>query len=154
MKNLFFLLFMTILLNSCATTNKMTNEAIHHAIIGQNEKSIYSRVGIPTSIVPAPDGGKIMIYEYYSKGMYTTPYKSKVTYNANRNLTGDREGLILRLGENTATNDPKYTIYEKNVSYLKAYLDKQGNCVRFEQNLPKEQLEMYHERFKHYLPKD
>ena len=132
----------------------MADEVFQNAIAGQNEMTIYSRVGRPTSITPTPDGGKVMIYEYYSKCMYTTPYKSKVTYSSKQDITGNREGLTFNSGTNTATNDPKYTIYEKNVSYLKVYLDKKGNCVRYEQNLPKEQLEMYYEQFKRYLPED
>ena len=132
----------------------MTDEVFNNAIVGQNEMTIYSRVGKPTSITLTPDGGKIMIYEYYSKGMYTTPYKSKVTYNPEMNINGNREGLTFNSGTNTATNDPRFTIYEKDISYLKLYFDKQGNCIRFEQNLPKEQLEMYYEQFKRYLPKE
>ena len=154
MKDLLYSLALILLLHSCASTNKMTDKAFHNAIVGQNEMTIYSRVGRPSKIIPAPDGGKIMIYEYYSKGMYTTPYNSKITYNPEMDINGNRKGLTFNSGANTATNDPKYTIYEQNVSYLKIYLDKQGNCVRFEQNLPKEQLDIYHERFKHFQPKD
>ena len=154
MKNLIFLLVLTILLNSCASTNKMANESIHNAIVGQNEMIVFERLGVPTRVEHARDGGKVMIYESYSKGMYLTPYKSKVTYNANKDIVGNREGFTFTSGVNTVTNDPKYTIYEKNISYLKVFLDKQGICVRFEQNMSKEQLEIYHERFKHFLSKD
>ena len=153
MKNLIFFILLAILLNSCATTNKLTDEAFNHALIGQNEMTIYSRAGTPTRIIPAPDGGKIMIYEFYSNSMYLTPNKSKVTYNAKSDLLGNRQGLTFS-SVNTETNDPKYTIYQKNVSSLKIFLDKNGKCTRFEQDLPREQLEIYHERFKHFLPKD
>lgn len=131
----------------------MANEAIYYSIVGQNEKIIRSRIGIPSSIVPAPDGGRIIIYESYIKGMFTTPYKSKVTYSAKRDLTGNREGFVYHSGVNKATNDPKYTIYQTDVSYLKIYLNKQGDCIRFEQNLPRKQLEMFYEQFKKYIPK-
>ena len=154
MKYLLYLSALNLLFHSCATTNKMTDEAFHYAIVGQNEKTLYFRVGKPTSITSTSDGGKVMIYEYYSKGMYSTPYKSKITYNPEINKIGEREGLTFNSGTNTATNDPKFTIYDQNISYLKLYLEKQGNCVRFEQNLPKEQLEMYYEQFKRYLPKE
>lgn len=145
---------MTILFTSCASTNKMTDREFRHALVGQNEMNIFSKFGPPTRIITASNGGKIMIYEFYNKGMFLTPYKSKVTYNANKDILGNRKGFTLRSGVNTVTNDPKYTIYQKNVSYLKVFLDKQGNCVRFEQDLPQEQLEIYHERFKHFPGKD
>ena len=141
MKNLLFLLVLTILLSSCASTNKMANESIHNAIIGQNETIVCKRLGMPTRVEHASDGGKIMIYEFYSKGMFLTPYKSKISYT---------RGIVLGGHDYSVTNDPKYTIYQRNVSYLKVYLDKQGNAVRLEQAMPQEQLEIYHERFKHF----
>lgn len=154
MKNLLLFLILTILFISCATSNRMTNKAIHHAIIGQNEKTIYSRLGIPTRTIPSPDQGKIMIYEYYAKGKFTTPYNSSVNYNSDMDLLGNREGFTFTSVVNTVTNDTKYTIYDTNVSYLKIYLNNQKNCVKFEQNLPREQFEIFYENFKHYLPKD
>jgi len=154
MKNLLLLLVMTILFASCATSNKMTDKEFHHALVGQNEMNIYSRLGPPTRTITTSDGEKIMIYEFYSKGMFLTPNKSKFTYNAKKDLGGNRKGLTFNSGANTVTNKPQYTIYQKNVSYLKVFLDKQGNCVRFEQDLPQEQLDIYHERFKHFLSKD
>jgi len=69
-------------------------------------------------------------------------------------LLGYAPGLTFSSGVNTVTNDPEYTIYQQNVSYLKVFMDKEGNCVRFEQNLPQEQLDIYHERFKHFPAKD
>lgn len=154
MKNILLLLVVSILFTSCVTTNKITNKEFRHALVGQNEMNIYSKLGPPTRTNTDSDGGKIMIYEFYSKGMYLTPYKSKITYNANKDLLGNRKGLTFNSGVNTVTNDPQYTIYQKNVSYLKVFLDNQGNCVRFEQDLPREQLEIYHERFKHFPSKD
>jgi hypothetical protein len=132
----------------------MTDKEFRQALVGQNEINIYSKFGPPTRTITASDGGKIMIYEFYSKGMYLTPYKSKVTYSAKKDLIGNRKGLTFNSGVNTVTNDPQYTIYQKNVSYLKVFLDKGGNCIRFEQDLPQEQLDIYHERFKHFPSKD
>lgn len=156
MKNLLFLLVLTILLSSCASINKMANESIHNAIIGQNEMIVYKRLGMPSRVEHTRDGGKIMIYEFYSKGMFLTPNKSELTfYNYDYlNGTSTFPGITLRSGVNTVTNDPKYTIYPTNVSYLKVYLDKQGNAIRIEQTMPQEQLDIYHERFKHFIPKD
>jgi hypothetical protein len=154
MKNLLLFLVTTILFTSCATTDKMTDKEFRQALVGQNEINIYSKFGPPTRTITASDGGKIMIYEFYSKGMYLTPYKSKVTYSAKKDLIGNRKGLTFNSGVNTVTNDPQYTIYQKNVSYLKVFLDKGGNCIRFEQDLPQEQLDIYHERFKHFPSKD
>lgn len=143
---------MTILFTSCATTDKMTDKEFRQALVGQNEMNIYSRFGPPTRTISASDGGKIMIYEFYSKSMFLTPNKSKVTYKANKDLFGNSQGFTLNSVVNTVTNDPQYTIYQKNVSYLKVFLDKQGNCIKYEQNLPQEQLDIYHERFKYFLP--
>ena len=100
MKNLLLLLVMSILFTSCATTNKMTDKEFRHALVGQNEMNIYSKFGPPTRTITASDGGKIMIYEFYSKGMYLTPYKSKITYNANKDLLGNRKGLTFNSGVN------------------------------------------------------
>jgi outer membrane lipoprotein-sorting protein len=154
MKKLLLLLVMTILFTSCSTTNKMTDKEFRHALVGQNEMNIYSKFGPPTKTITVSDGGKVMIYEFYSKGMFLTPNKTRITYNATKDLSGNRKGLTFNSGVNTVTNDPKYTIYQKSVSYLKVFLDKQGNCFRFEQDLPQEQLDIYHERFKHFPPKD
>jgi len=140
------LLAVSILLTSCATTNKMTDKEFRNALVGQNEMNIYSRLGPPVRTITSSDGGKIMIYEFYTKGMYLTPNKSKVTYKVNKDLFGNRQGLTFNSGVNTVTNAPQYTIYQNNVSYLMVFLDKQGNCVRFEQDLPQEQLDIFHER--------
>jgi len=142
-----------MLFTTCATSNKMTDKEFKHALVGQNEMNIYAKLGPPIRTITSSDGGKIMIYEFYTKGVFLTPYKSKITYNANKNMQGNRQGFTFNSGVNTVTNDPQYTIYQKNVSYLKVFLDKEGNCVRFEQDLPQEQLDIYHERFKHFLPK-
>lgn len=144
---------MSMLFTTCATSNKMTDKEFKHALVGQNEMNIYAKLGPPIRTITSSDGGKIMIYEFYTKGVFLTPYKSKITYNANKNMQGNRQGFTFNSGVNTVTNDPQYTIYQKNVSYLKVFLDKEGNCVRFEQDLPQEQLDIYHERFKHFLPK-
>ena len=156
MKNLLFLLVLNLLLSSCVITDKMTNEAIHYAIVGQNEMTLYKRLGVPARIILAPDGGKIWMYEYCSKDMYTPPYKSNLTstHAEALNSRNSAPGITIRTGVNIETNAPKYTIHSTIVTYLKVYLDKAGKCVGFEQSLPQEQLEIYHERFKHYIPKD
>jgi len=155
MKKIIFLMVLIILINSCATTNKTTNESIQNEIIGQNEMGVFKKLGVPARVELTSDGGKVMIYEFPSKGMYLTPNKKpSITYNVNRDITGQMQGLTYTSNVNTVTNDPKYTIYSKNVSYLKVYLDKHGNAIRIEQNLPQEQLDIYHERFKHFNAKD
>lgn len=113
MKNLLLLLVMTIFFTSCATTNKMIDEEFRNALVGQNEMNIYARLGPPTKTITGSDGGKIMIYEFYSKGMFLTPYKSKITYNTKNDLPGNRKGFTFNSGVNTVTNDPQYTIYQK-----------------------------------------
>ena len=155
MKNSLVLFVLTILFSSCATTNKMSNEAIHYAIVGQNERIVYKRLGVPARTSPNPDGGKILIYEYQSKGMFTTPNKSKITFDYSGDMNDLDPHTNLQFSSvNTETNDPKYTIYETDVSYLKVFLNKQGNCDKIDHNLSKEQLEFYYKRFKQYIPKD
>lgn len=151
MKNLLFLLVLTLLLSSCASTNKVANKSIQNAIIGQNEMIVFKGLGTPTRVEHARDGGKVMVYESTSKGMFLTPYnKPAITYNFKKNLIGERQGLTYTSNTNTAVNDPRYTIRPTEVSYLKVYIDKNGNAIRIEQNLPQEQLDIYHERFKHF----
>lgn len=154
MKTSTILIVLAVLLTKCASVNKMTNNAIYHSIVGQNEMTVYKRLGVPANTVSTSDGGKKLIYEYYGKGMYATPYKSRVIYNPKKDALGNSEGLIIHGGANTVTNDPKYTIYEKDVPFLEVFLDKEGKCVRFQQNLPKKQLEILYEQFKKYIPED
>jgi hypothetical protein len=152
MKTIFPIWLVSWLLISCSTINKMASESFHHALIGQNESTIYSRLGPPTRIITDSSGGKILIYEHYSKGTFLTPNKSKVTYSARRDMSGNREGFTFHSGVNTVTNNPEYTIYQREVSSLKVFLDKNGSSFKFEQSLPREVLETYHERLKHFPP--
>ena len=138
--------------NDIATTSKSTIQAIQDDVIGQNEMIVLKRLGMPTRVEHFRDGGKVMIYEFYSKGMYLTPNKSSITYRAKRNEVDERQGLTYTSNVNTATNDPKFTIYPTYMSYFKVYINKLGNAVKIEQNLSHEQLEVYHERFKHFRP--
>ncbi len=136
----------------CSTSRSLYDQTFDKALIGQNEMIIYSRMGQPTRIENAPRGGKVLVYEFDTKGMFLTPYKSALKYSAKPTPTGERQGWSYTFGENTAANDPKYTIYQTNVSYFKVYLDKEGKCTHYEQNMPGEQLDIYHERFKHLEP--
>ena len=145
---------LAILFGSCSTSIRMVNEAFNHALVGQDELTVYSRLGPPTRTIPTSDGGKILVYEFYSKGMFETPYISKITYNPKENAVGERQGFTFNSGVNTATNDPKYTLYQNDVSYLKILLNNKGTCVNFEQNLDRDQLERYYQYFKSYNPSD
>lgn len=64
MKKVTSLLVIAILLTFCATPNKMANKAFYHALVGQDETTVCTRLGPPTSIVASSDGGKILIYEF------------------------------------------------------------------------------------------
>ncbi len=152
MKNFILIMGIVLILFSCSTSRNTIDQSFDNALIGRNEMAIYKLLGAPTRIESASDGGKIFIYEAYSKGMYLTPNKSKITYNAQTDPAGNIKGWTFTSNVNTATNDPEYTIYQQNQSYLKVFIDKQGICTRYEQALPKEQLEIYHERFKHFSP--
>lgn len=141
-----------MLLCFCASTSKIQNEALQYALVGQNEMTIYSRLGAPARTISDSEGKKVMIYEFYSNGMFVTPYKSKVTYSAKTNIPGSPEGLTFHSGS-TETNDPKYTVYQKDISSIKVFLNKEGYCIRYEENLTKDQLKTYYEQFKRYIPK-
>ena len=85
----------------------MGRELFHHAITGQNERTIYPRVGAPTKTLGDPCGGKVLIYEHYSKGMFLTPNKSKITCSAQTDMACYREGLTFHSVANTVTNKPE-----------------------------------------------
>jgi hypothetical protein len=55
---------------------------------------------------------------------------------------------------NTETNDTKYKIYQVDKSFLEIFLNKDGKCVRFQQDMTKSQLEQFYEKFKKYIPED
>ena len=117
MENSIFVLVLTILFSFCASINKLTNKAIHYAIAGQNEMIVSNGLGLPARTNPTPDGGKKLIYQYFTKGMFSTPCKSRVTYRTNK-TPDKREGIILYGGVNTATYLSKIAV----VSIHKAYV--------------------------------
>ena len=156
MKHLVFSIIMAVFLTFCSTTDRIYDEQFRNALIGQDEMTIYTRMGTPTRIEHKSGGGKILVYESFSKskGMFLTPNRSAVKYSSNTNLAGEREGWTLTFGEHTAANDPQFTIYQEKVSALKIYINKNGKCTRYEQNLPQAELDVYHERFKHFNTKN
>ena len=155
MKNTLFLLVLTILFSSCATINKMTNEAIHYAIVGQNEMIVYSRLGLPARTIQTPDGEKKLIYELHSRGMFTTPNKSRTTLTYSGDMGHHDKHLNIHYSSvDTRTNESIYTIYQEDTSFLEVFLNNEGNCVRFQHNMTRPQLEQFYERFKQYIPKD
>jgi|GEM_PF-951965 len=152
MKKYAFSIFSAIFFTFCSTTDSLYDEQFRNALIGQDQMTIYTRMGTPTRIEHKPGGGKILVYESFSKskGMFLTPNRSALKYNSNTNAVGEREGWTYTFGEHTAANDPQYTIYDQKVSALKIYINKNGKCTRYEQNLPQAELDIYHERFKHF----
>jgi len=155
MRNLLFLAVLIILISSCATINRMSNEAIHHAIVGQNEMIVRSRLGLPVRTIQTPEGDKKLIYEFHSRGMFTTPYKSKLTFDYSGDMINHEPHLNWQYSSiNTETNKGKFTIYEEDTSLLEVFLNSEGYCVRFRHNMTKSQLEQFYKRFKQYIPKD
>ena len=152
MKNVPILFVLTFLIFGCSSSSKLANNSIYYALVGQNEKTIYKRLGIPSQTESNPDGGKTMVYEFHSTGMFETPYKSNITYRAEAGPDGQRKGWTYTTNVNTAANDPKYTIHQTNMSWLKVFLDKEGKCTKVDHNLSKERLEMFYEQFKIYVP--
>jgi hypothetical protein len=125
MKYLLFLLVATILVSSCATTNKIAYESIQNAIIGQNEMIVCNRLGMPTRVEHVSDGGKVIIYEHYREDMYSIPIKPAITYNATKGIEGNKQ-LTFTSNVNTVANDPRHPIYPTNESYLKYTLTSKG----------------------------
>jgi len=150
MSRVLLLIILLVCLVFCATTNKLANEAIRCAIVGQDESTVYSRLGLPARTIAATDGGKILIYKYYSRGMYKAPAEIKSrSFRVDR--FGNRSGLNLGDVVGTLTYDSGNAIYERYTTYLKAYINSQGNCVQFEQDLTKDQLRLLQEQFKCYV---
>jgi len=143
-------LIVLFLLVACSTTNNLYDETFDNALIGQSEMQVYSRMGPPSRTEAVSGGGKILVYEFDSKGMFLTPYRSPIKYDASMNAVGEPQGWTLTFGEHLVANNPQYTIYDTKVSYFKVFLNKKGICTRYEQNMPREQLDIYHERFKHF----
>lgn len=146
MKKIPFLLVIILLLTFCATSNKMANQAFYHALIGQDETTVCSRLGAPTDIVNSSDGEKILIYQFYTKGMFDMPEKD-----------GAFKGFAIYNKQTGAayTAHPynkRYTSYQLDVNSIVVFFDRQGKCIRFEQDLPRERLEYYYERLKVYIP--
>lgn len=146
---------LTILLGACASLNRMTNEALYHAIVGQNEMTIHNRLGTPTRTIQVPGGGKKLVYEFYSKGPPTSLNKSKLTFDYSGDMVHQEPHLKWKYSSaSTKTNASEYTIYEKDTSVLEVFLNNKGQCVRFQHNMNKSQLEQLYKSFKKYIPKD
>lgn len=153
MKNLFLYVILSLLLGACATSKKVSTDSIHSDLVGQNEMVIFNRLGPPSRVNQTPGGGKVMVYEHYSQGEFLTPNKSSVTMTAGERFNSS-PGITYTTNVNKTTNASNYTVYERNVSYLKVFINEQGNCFRLENTLPQEQLDVYHERFKHFKTKE
>jgi hypothetical protein len=155
MKNPLIFIVLTIMFSSCISINRLSNEAIYHAFVGQNENIIYNRLGMPSETLRTSDGGKKMIYELHSKGMATNLNKSKLTFNYSGDMVNQAPHMKWKYSTvNTETNDPKYNIYQVDKSFLELLLNKDGECEGFQQNLTKSQSKQFYERFKKYIPKD
>jgi len=152
MKNLILLLGCIFFLTNCSSTDRLYDETFKNALIGQDEMTIVARLGVPSKTEHTAGGAKVLVYESFSrsKGMFLTPNKSNITYETRTDPSGNMQGWTYTSNVNKATNDPQYTIYQEKVSALKVYIDKTGKCTRYEHNLPKEELDIYHQRFKHF----
>jgi hypothetical protein len=153
MKNPMILIVLTLIFNSCTSINRLSNEAIYHAVIGQNENIIYNRLGMPNETQQTPDGGKKLIYEQHRQEMASNLNKSKLTFNYSGDMANQNPHLNWKYSTiNTETNDPKYKIYQVDKSFLWVFLNKDGKCVSFQQNMSKSQLKQFYVRFKKYIP--
>lgn len=148
MKHTFIILLLAVLF-SCSSTGKLTDEVFNYTLIGKSEMEIYTRLGKPERVVPIADGGKELIYEFYGRDVTLVPNKSPVVINS----PGAQSNFRSQNWDNSnLTTSPEYTAYNRNVTYLKVMFDKTGKSYRFEQNLSREQQEMFYESFKRYMP--
>ena len=152
MKDLLFFLIVIIFFSSCATINELGNEAIHHAIVGQNMKVVRDRLGLPTKIISAPDGEKRMLYEYQNMDLvhYSDQFNTNVPYAGYK----PRKNSFY-FNPYAKANNMIYENYYRvpeNKWLFKVFINKQGYCYKVYMNLSPEQLEQYYERFKHYIP--
>ncbi|RKD90177.1 hypothetical protein [Mangrovibacterium diazotrophicum] len=151
MKNIVVVLVCSFCVMACATTTKLANKAISNGIVGQNESTINSRLGYPVRTISKPNGEKTLVYEYYSRSGYKAPANVK-SKSFRVDEFGHQSGLDIGDVISTLTYDSSNAISGKYTTYLEVYLDKQGNCVGFEHNLTKEQLQLLREQFKRYQP--
>lgn len=144
MKQIFITLLCITVFAACSSSKKVVNKSNYKDLVGQNELAILKQVGSPTQVIHTPSGGKVMVYEFTETGMFLTPNKS------NLNINPKSKKWTYTSNVNKTTNDPEYTIYQKNTSSFKAYIDEHGKCIRVDGNLPQEYMETHYERFKHF----
>ena len=75
-----------------------------------------------------PEGGKKLINELSSKRIVSNPNKSKLTFHYSGNMANQAPHMNWKY---TESNDPKYKIYPVEKSFLKLYLNKDGQCDIF-----------------------
>jgi hypothetical protein len=144
MKQFIIIVSCLALLVACSSSKKTVNKANYTKLVGQNEIAILKIVGTPSQIEHTRDGGKVMIYEYTDTGMFLTPKKTNLKINPKTKKWSYTSNV------NKASNAPEYTIYQESTSKFKAYIDKNGTCVRVDGSLPQEYMETRYEQFKHF----
>ena len=153
-KSISALVVICILFSLCNTPKKLANKAFHNALIGQNEMTIYSRIGMPTSTAKTFNGGKILMYEFFSMERFPTVNNFKPEdYDRGISFTS-KSGAFYEIPFKPEFKNRKNMTYQEKVTSLMVFLDRHGKCIRFEHNLPKERLEFYYERLKAYIPED
>lgn len=150
-----YLFVLTIFMSFCSTTNKMAREAFQYALFGQNEMTIYSRIGTPTRIFTASDGAKVLIYEFYSMDKIPNPDNIEPeNYSKDIISFTSKTGAEYDIRYNPDFKNRNNITYQENVTFLEVFMDELGYCVGFDYNLPKERLEYYCDHLKAYLPQD
>jgi hypothetical protein len=154
MKNLFLLLLMSLLFSFCATTKKTSKNALIDALIGQNELVIIKSLGTPSNVIHTNGEEKVIVYEHASEGPDLGHNNSNSTQSADQNKYNSNGGLTFTSNVNKAANDPNFSIYQTKISYLKIYINKQGNCFRIENTVPQKQSEAYLKSINEYKAKN
>ena len=155
MAKLRYLIGIFVLLCSCSANKRLAEKAFYHALVGQNEMTIYSRLGAPTNVIATTDGGKLLKYEFYGKGLLIPLSHSGVaeeSYTAT--IKNKKTGAVYNIVTNPETAVSEYSNYQTDIASLNVFIDKHGKCVNYEQNLPKEQLEYYYDQLRKYIPED
>ncbi len=150
MKNTFLLIVLSVCIVACTSTTRLTNKAISYALVTQKENVAQALLGPPARTVPLPDGGKVLVYEYYSYEFVGRRDPRSKSYRVDE--FGDSHGFEIDDVFNTLAYDSRDATYDRNSNYLEVYLDSDGYCVDFSHNLNKEQLQLLYDQFKRYAP--
>lgn len=151
MKPIALLFILSFCFVACSSTIRMANKAIKSGIVGQDEITVQARLGIPVEEIIFSDGGKVFVYEYYSRVRVLPGDIESSNFLLDENSKGTE--LASYLITSVLTYHPNSADYEIQTNYMDVYLDAEGYCIGFDHNLTKEQLQILRFQFEQYQTK-